>query len=736
MGGYFELLPSFIYTPGRAHDLIWADYDNDGDNDVFLTTFNSGQCRLFENIGNMVFQEVTLQAGLAGMTLTNYGASFGDYDKDGDLDLYLCRYSLTGNPADPLQTNALFQNNGNGTFTNVSVQAGVTNGIAASFQGIWLDYDDDGWPDLYVINDRHLFINTLYRNNGDGTFTDVTSITNTAMDNPNGSGNDDPMSATFADFDNDGDMDIYSSNTGHLTRRGRLLVAQSNLVFTEEGQARGVDIAHWSWGATFIDTDNDTWQDLYVTTGRMQNDILTEVRSYLYINNEGQDFTDSPQLFSNSNHIAPSYSVAKGDINNDGYADMVVTNAKGIKSYLWLNSATSANNYIKVTLEGTLSNRMAIGSWIRVYIDTNVYTYYTRCGENYCSQNSQHHIFGLGEYESVDSIVVSYLSGITDVYYNLDVNEHYYFVEGETLVFDLDSYSDTVICESDSVVLSAPEFESYLWNNGSTTQSIVVSETGTYFLQAQNELGHTYTSDTISVWVMNEVYLDPEVQDVLCFGDSTGAVVLNVFNETDNYQVNWSNGYSGIQQSGLGAGNYTYVYSDEFGCTFNGSVDISEAAEILLFSETSNQTTFESGSLQIMAIGGTPPIQILVNGTAMPTNPMDVDSGVYMVTVSDANGCIYEEAITIGFVDMSSVFQFDLNNLNFYPNPLSESVLHLKGITSEHVVDIRDALGRQVQYSNCVSNTCLEFINISAGAILITVRVEDYIYVFKVIVLE
>lgn len=312
---------------------------------------------------------------------------------------------------------------------------------------------------------------------------------------------------------------------------------------------------------------------------------------------------------------------------------------------------------------------------------------------------------------------MSYLSGISDVNYNLDVNEHYYFVEGETLVFELDSYNDTVICENNSIVLSAPEFESYLWNNGSTTQSIVVSETGTYFLQAQNELGHTYTSDTIFVMVMNEVYLDPEVQDVLCFGDSTGAVVLDVINETDNYQVNWSNGYSGIQQSGLGAGNYTYVYSDEFGCTFNGSVDISEAAEILLFSETSNQTTFESGSLQLMVIGGTPPIQILVNGNSMPTNPMDVDSGAYLVTVSDANGCIYEEVITIGFVDKSSVFEFDLNNLNFYPNPLSESVLHLQGITSEHVVDVRDALGRQVQYSNCVSNTCLEFLNISAGAI-------------------
>jgi hypothetical protein len=186
----------------------------------------------------------------------------------------------------------------------------------------------------------------------------------------------------------------------------------------------------------------------------------------------------------------------------------------------------------------------------------------------------------------------------------------------------------------------------------------------------------------------------------------------------------------------LVSGVYSYSYLDEFGCTYSDEFTLNSGDEILLFSETSNQTTFESGSLQLMVIGGTPPIQILVNGISMPTNPMDVDSGVYLVTVSDANGCIYEEVITIGFVDMSSVFEFDLNNPFFYPNPLSDRVLHLKGITSEHVVDVRDALGRQVQYSNCVSNSCLEFLNISAGAIFITVQVEDYIYVFKVIVLE
>ena len=258
-------------------------------------------------------------------------------------------------------------------------------------------------------------------------------------------------------------------------------MAQSNLVFTEEAAQRNVDIDFTSWGATFIDADNDSWQDLYVTTGTQSPSSLNDVRSYFYRSNASANFTDSPQNFSNSSHVAASFSVAKGDINNDGFTDMVVLNTKGTNSYLWLNEGTSQNNYVKITLEGTLSNRMAIGSWIRVYVDANIYYYYTRCGENYCSQNSQHHIFGLGQYENIDSIEVTYLSGITDVYYNLEVNENYYFTEGETLVFAIITNSNSTICEGNSIILSSPEFSSYLWSNGETTQNVLVNEPGQYF---------------------------------------------------------------------------------------------------------------------------------------------------------------------------------------------------------------------------------------------------------------
>lgn len=694
MGGYFQLLPSYVYIPGRSTQLIWVDYDNDGDYDIFVTSFGVDMCRLYRNNGNMQFQDVTFSSGLFGLNSDNYGVSFGDYDKDGDLDLYLCRYYSQGSPFDPMLTNALFRNNGNGTFTNVTSTAGVGNGIRPSFIGIWLDYNNDTWPDLYVINDRYLWTNTLYRNNGNGTFTDVTTLTNTAMQY-NGIA-DDPMSATFADFDNDGDMDIYASNTGGSAHPGRLLVAQSNLTFTEEAVQRGVDIAEWSWGVTFIDVDNDTWQDLYVTTGTIGANNNFEVRSYLYMSNTGMSFTDAPQNFLNSNHIAASYSVAKGDINNDGFADMVVTNAKGTLSYLWENEATSTNNYIKVTLEGTLSNRMAIGSWIRVFSDGNMYSYYTRCGENYCSQNSQHHIFGLSENEIVDSITVTYLSGIVDTYYNLDVNQHYYFTEGETLVFQIFYDGGTVICENTQIELTAPDFQTYLWSNGAQTQSINIDETGYYSVIAYNSLGHQYVSDTVYIQVMNEVYIADQITHVTCFGDATGSIQLTIFNQTENYELIWQNGSTELILDSLETGYYVYGYSDEFGCTFNGSIQIIEPTEIILLWDVNAQTTFEVGTLQMLPLGGTPPYEMTVNGAPWTVVQAEVNSGYYQIVIVDANGCEYQETIYVPFIDLSKIDAFDQLGYAVFPNPSHQHVLVFSGFSQEHILGVYDMTGRTI----------------------------------------
>ncbi len=731
--GVFELIPSVAFQIGQIRQALWVDYDNDGDYDLFMTSTN-GNARLYQNDGNFNFIDVTLSAGISQAIANNFGVTFADYDNDGYLDFYLARYQMSGDFNNPNHVNALYRNNGDGTFSDMTLYAGVADSTQPSFIGVWIDINRNGLPDLYVINDRVLWGNSMYLNNGDGTFTDITATCGAEMFG------EDPMGATFADYDNDGDLDIVLSNGGPPSKPVRLYTSNGNETFFENGVQMGIWVYETfmcTWGGSWIDVDNNSFLDLYMTTGLLMP-ATGEARSYLFMSDSAQTFIDSPALFS-GNHVAASYSVAKGDIDNDGYADLIVQNAKNFNSFIWKNNygPTTGNNYIKITLQGTLSNTMAIGSWITVYCQGNELSHYTRCGESFISQDSQHHIFGLGQAQMIDSIVIDYPSGISDVFYNVPVNQHLYLSEAETLTFELDNpLNSTIVCTSNVLELSAPSFSSYLWSTGETTQSIFVTQSGQYSVICYNSLGHPYTSDTLEFEFVPEVFINSSVTHVLCYNDTTGSADLTVFNQTNNYEISWSNGGTGTQQTGLSAGTYVYNYSDEFGCEFSGSLTVNQGNEILLFSETTNQTTFESGTLQLMALGGTPPFQILVNGNVMPSNPMDVDSGTYIVTITDANGCVYEESITIGFVDFSSVDEFDPNNMFFYPNPVSDKVLFLKGITLENIVDVRDALGRQVQYTPCVSDQCIELQNISSGAMFITVQVGDYTHVFKVIVLE
>lgn len=705
--GVFELIPSVAFQIGQIRQALWVDYDNDGDYDLFMTSTN-GQARLYQNDGNFNFTDVTVAAGISTAIANNFGVTFADYDLDGYLDFYLARYQMSGNETNPAHVNVLYRNNGDGTFTDVTQFAGVADSIQPSFMGAWIDINRNGLPDLYVINDRVLWGNSMYLNNGDGTFTDITSICGAEMFG------EDPMGVTFGDYDNDGDLDFALSNGGPPTKPVRLYTNNGNETFFENAGPMGINVPvtfMCTWGGSWIDVNNNSFMDLYMTTGLLMQ-ASGEVRNYLFMSNQANSFTDSPNLFS-SNHIAASYSVAKGDIDNDGYADLIVQNAKNYNSFIWKNNygPATGNNYIKITLQGTLSNTMAIGSWITVYCQGTTLTHYTRCGESFISQDSQHHIFGLGQVQIIDSIVVDYPSGISDVYYSVPVNQHLYFSESETLTFELDNPSNsTIVCTSDVLELTAPVFNSYLWSTGETTQSILVTESGQYSVIGYNSQGHPYTSDTLEFEFVPEVYINSTVTHVLCYNDTTGSAVLTVFNQTNNYEITWSNGGTGTQQSGLSAGTYVYNYSDEFGCEFSGSFIVNQGNEILLFSETTNQTTFESGTLQLMAIGGTPPFQILVNGNPMPSNPMDVDSGAYVVTVIDANGCVYEELITIGFETVGSIMSFDADKLSAYPNPVRGNVVCFSGFDVSTIIGVVDESGREIAFEKIDNENCIKLL--------------------------
>ena len=690
--GSFQQMPSFYLNEGRTKSQIWVDYDNDGDNDLFISNYN-GRLKLLRNNGNFSFIEIPFEDGLSQINSANYGITFADYNRDGFLDMYLCRYVFSGDPTNEGLTNLLLRNDGDGTFSNVTSSASVGNGIGLSFMGVWMDVNKDNWPDLYVINDREEKDNTLYRNNGNGTFTDLTAISGTALSG------DDPMSATFADFDNDGDLDHYSSNSGDLGKLGRLLVKGTGWNFSEQGQAYGVAIDKLSWGATWVDVDNDSYLDLYVATGNGSG-IVQEDRNYLYMNQNGIWFEDSPQEFSD-NHIAGSFSVAKGDLDNNGFSDLVVQNVNGTNSFIWMNQSTlnGQNNFIKISLEGTVSNKMAIGAWINVYSGNDTYVHFTRCGENYLSQNSQHHIFGLGNHTTIDSAVIEYPSGITERFYNLLLNQNYTFIEGQTFSNSIVNSGSLSFCLGDSVVLDAGDFESYSWSNGQTGRFISVSESGSYSVVVENEFGYLITSNTVNINVGVTPIISPSVFHINCFGQNNGQVNLNL-PFSSNYQVSWNNGFNGVQLSNLAAGTYTYEYQDIYGCEVADSVIIYEPMPLMVFTESIYDQTTGDFIVQIEIVGGTPTYSIYLDGIEQFGNSFTLPDGVYNLSVVDVNNCSIQSSLVLSTAEMETNI---MSNVDFYPNPNSTGIFHFD-MSNINDLMIFDTYGKQVEVQLDLTN--------------------------------
>lgn len=621
----------FAFGNNFTKQALWVDFDNDGDYDLFVSSYE-GRVQLYENLGNFTFNEITAQSGLLNLNTRNYGISCADYDRDGFLDLYVCRYFGSGDPNNPAESNALYRNNGDGTFTNVTTQAGVGNGIAPSFIGVWIDYDVDGWPDLYIINDRSQWGNALYRNNGDGTFTNIALETNTEYFG------DDPMTATVGDFDNDGDLDIYMTNTGANGRVARLARANNNGVYDEYATQAGVNLNITAWGASFIDIDNDSFQDLFVTTAQLSNN-LSDVRAYLYLNMNGQFFFDSPASIG-SPTVTASYGVAKGDLNNDGFADLIVQTAKGYNAHILQNSGSSGNNFAKITLKGTASNTMAIGAWIHLYANETSYVHYTKCGENYCGQNSQHHIFGLGQAPQIDSLTVWYPSGHSDTYYNLEINQHHTLIEGESISTAIASSSNH-ICPGDEITLQAFGGEYQIWNDGlQTTDGLrTVNVGGAYSFTAYNSFNVPAFSDTLFISETNEFGLDISLTHPGCNNEiNSGSLEIALTNPllAQNGDLMVNGLPAGWLIENLPPGIYSVEFVSLEGCT------VSETIQLL--PTTVIETLVTTGS--ILCNGGTTSAEITVFGSTTAVvewgalDPDEVPAGNHSVLVVHNENCV------------------------------------------------------------------------------------------------
>lgn len=401
-------VPNLTYQTKQVN---WVDFDNDGDKDLFVTSDTNG-VKLLENIGGLNFQDITSSAGFPDANMFTYGASWGDIDNDGWLDVFLSNRDETYSVP-----NYLYKNNGDDTFTNVSQSAGILPLSEFSFCSAFFDYNNDGFQDIYVSNDKIFNQNRLYKNNGDGTFNEVSALTNTDV-------SIDAMTVTIGDYNNDGWQDIYLTNTPS----GNVLFNNNgDETFTDVTISSGTEFNSVGWGAVFLDAENDMDLDLYVSG--MFTGIDPNFLSAAFYENDGSGVFSIP----NSgfvNDSSESYSNAIGDVDNDGLPEIIVSNANNEDIFIWKNESVTSNNWLKVNLEGVQSNRDAIGSQIEISINGNKQYRYTHCGEGYLSQNSTTEFFGLGDNLSVDNVKVKWLSGVEDVYYNVSANQVLNLVEG------------------------------------------------------------------------------------------------------------------------------------------------------------------------------------------------------------------------------------------------------------------------------------------------------------------
>ena len=436
-----------LTTRGWGMAIAVADYDNDGLPDLYVTGY--GHNVLYHNRGGCKFEDVTERAGIGAGGFST-GAAWADYDRDGHLDLFVARYvhvdlhHLT--PPDPRvegyrsvilqmpdemegETNFLFRNRGDGTFEDVSQKAGVSNpGKLHGMGVVWGDYDNDGWPDLYVTNDGGT--NYLYRNNGNGTFTDAGIASGTAI-GPHGEiyGN---MAADFGDFNRDGRLDLV---TTRYSRQPASLYRNDPNVFTDAAAEAGLTqptLAPVKWGVGFGDFDNDGWPDILIANGNfssLMDKLETEVKYreplQLFRNIDGRRFEDvAGRAGLNSGPLHSRRGTAFGDINNDGNLDMVVFNAAEPPS-LFVNETHNANHRVLFHLVGTKSNRMGIGARVTVSTGTMEQVDEVRGGGGYNSSNDTRLHFGLGQAAMMTKVEVRWPSGAKQEFRNVPADAMY-----------------------------------------------------------------------------------------------------------------------------------------------------------------------------------------------------------------------------------------------------------------------------------------------------------------------
>lgn len=449
---------TFIDVTDKAGvgDIGWGmgvaigDYDNDGFDDIYVTCL--GPNHLLRNTGKGTFTDVTQSAGVADPRWSA-GASFVDYDNDGKLDLFVSNYvdfDVSNLPefgkgrscqfkGIPVQCgprglkgagDTLYHNNGDGTFTDVSKKAGVSDPDGYYGLGvICSDFDEDGLVDIFVANDSTP--NFLYHNNGDGTFKEIGFASGTAV-NENGS-EQGSMGVTLGDYDHDQRLDLFITNFDD----------DYNTLYHNDGKGSYTDVSYAAkvaavslpyvgWGTKFFDYDNDGWVDLLVVNGHVYPQLPTyRQRNFVHHNNQDGTFTEvGAQLGPPFAEKRTGRGAAFGDIDNDGDVDVVINNLDGPAQVL-RNDGGNVNNSILIKTIGVKSNRDGVGARVKVVAGDLTQIDEVHSGDSYLSQSDLRLHFGVEKATKIDLVEVHWPSGAIDKVTGAGVNRILTVKEGQ-----------------------------------------------------------------------------------------------------------------------------------------------------------------------------------------------------------------------------------------------------------------------------------------------------------------
>ena len=428
---------------GYGHGCAVGDYNNDGKLDLYVT--NYGTNRLYRNNGDGTFTEV---AESAGVTESRWSTScaFADYDRDGNLDLYVVNYivfDLDENPwcglkekgirayCEPdnfiAQSDTLYRNNGDGTFTDVTKTSGIYNTTGKGLGVVWGDYDNDGALDIYVANDSTE--NLFYRNNGDGTFEEVGFMVGVALSEDGAAENG--MGTAFGDWNNDGWLDLTVTN--YALQTNTLYHNDADGFFTDATattKTAQLTYPYLGWATAFIDYDNDGYQDLFVANGHLHENLAAielegtyGQRNLLFRNNYDNTFTEVSETLGPGMKLADvSRGATFADYDLDGDIDIVVTNSN-TPPRLLRNDGGNRKNWLQIRLTATNGSTDAIGARVKITTEKLTQTREVRSGDGYLSQQDLTLHFGIGDYEQVDSIEVQWQSGKKQLIRSVQANQ-------------------------------------------------------------------------------------------------------------------------------------------------------------------------------------------------------------------------------------------------------------------------------------------------------------------------